>query len=182
MTAAATVLEILKYIIPAFIVLFATTAIVRRFLNAENQKRQIDIFGKSQDITLPLRLQAYERLVLFLERMSPRNLIPRVYDSEMTVRDLQSAMITTIRSEYEHNLSQQIYVSKNAWETLKSAKEQEMAVINRISETLNPEASARELHIRILEVIAHANTELPSEMAIQILTAEVKTVMQYGSA
>lgn len=181
MTAGATILEILKYILPAIVMLIATSAIVGRFLKAENQRKQIAVFGKSQDITLRLRLQAYERLVMFLERMSPRQLIPRVYDPEMTVRDLQTAMTSTVRSEFEHNLSQQIYVSKNAWETVKSAKEQELAVINRISDTLNPDAPAKELHIRILEVIATANTDLPSEMAIQILNAEVKTVMQYGS-
>ena len=181
MNVVVTLLDILKYILPSLVVLIAATAIVRRFLNAENQKRQIAIFGEAQDVTLRLRLQAYERLVMFLERMSPRQLIPRVYDPSMTVRDLQTAMTQTIRSEFEHNLSQQIYVSRNAWETVKSVQEQELAMINKVSATLNPDAAAKELHIRILEILAHANTELPSEMALQILNAEVRTVLQYGS-
>ena len=103
-------LEILKYTIPSLVVLTSCYLIVRKFLVSEMQRKQLALFKDTQDITMRLRLQAYERLIVFLERISPRLLIPRVYDPSMTARDLQQAMTFNISAEFEHNLSQQIYV------------------------------------------------------------------------
>jgi hypothetical protein len=96
----------------------------------------------------------------------------------MTVLDLRTAIVMSINAEFEHNLSQQVYVSPNLWSSVRTAKEQELSMINHISDTLNPEAPARELHIRILEVIAAANTDLPSEMAINVVNAEARELLQ----
>jgi hypothetical protein len=181
MDVTVTLLEILKYTIPAVVVLVACTSIINRFIAAENRRKQMAIFEGAQDVTLRLRLQAYERMALFVERISARQLIPRIYDGSMAVRDLHIAMTMTIRTEFEHNMSQQIYVSKNVWETVKGVKEQELNMINRIAQSLDPDAPGRELHARILEVVAKAEGELPTDVALQIINAEVKTVMQYGS-
>ncbi len=181
MDIATSLLEILKYTIPALVVLIATSTIVNRFLISENQRKQMAIFQDAQDVTLRLRLQAYERLTLFIERLSPRQLIPRVYDPSMTVQDLQTAMMLAVRTEFEHNLSQQIYVSKNVWETVKGVKEQELNMLNRISQTLDPEASARELHARIIEVVSKAEGDLPTDVALQIINEEAIKVMKFGS-
>ena len=174
-------LEILKYTIPSVVVLISCYLIVKKFLVSEMQRKQLAIFKDTQDVTLRLRLQAYERLILFVERMSPRLLIPRVYDANMTVRDLQSVMSYSISSEYEHNMSQQIYVSANVWETVKNVKEQELNMINRLAQTLNPDAPARDFHARILEVMQQAEGDLPTDMALQIISNEVRKVMSFGS-
>lgn len=181
MSVTATLLEILKYTIPAIVVLIAASTIVKRFLNAENRRRQLALFEGSQDITLRLRLQAYERLAMLLERISSRQLVPRVYDSAMTVGEFQYALTLTIRTEFEHNLSQQVYVSKNVWETVKGVKEQELNMINRVGQSLDPDLPARELYARILEMIARTDAELPTDVGLQIVHAEAKTVLQYGS-
>jgi len=174
-------LEVLKYTIPSVVVLISCYMIVKKFLVSEMQRKQLAIFKDTQDVTLRLRLQAYERLILFVERMSPRLLIPRVYDPNMTVRDLQAAMTIGISSEYEHNLSQQIYVSANVWETVKNVKEQELNMINRLAQTLNPDAPARDFHARILEVMQQAEGDLPTDMALQIISNEVRKVISFGS-
>jgi hypothetical protein len=181
MDILGTILEILKYTIPALIVLTSSYLVVKKFLVSEMQRKQLAIFRESQDITLRLRLQAYERLVLFIERISPGQLIPRIYNSAMTVRDLQQAMIINIRGEFEHNLAQQIYVSKNVWETVKNVKEQEILMANQVAQTLSPDAPAKELHARILDIILKSEQELPTNMALQIINEEVKMVMSYGS-
>jgi hypothetical protein len=181
MTATETILEILKYTVPSIVVLIGTATIVNRFIVGQNQRKQMAIFEGAQDITLRLRLQAYERLAMFIERISVRQLIPRLYDPSMTVQDLQLAITITIRTEFEHNLSQQIYVSKNAWETVKGVKEQELNMVNRIAQSLSPDASAKELHVRILDVVSKATEELPTDVALEIINAEVKQVMQFGS-
>ena len=175
-------LEVLKYTIPSVVVLIACYMIVKKFLVSEMQRKQLAIFKDSQDTTLRLRLQAYERLTLFIERISPRQLIPRVYDPSMTVRDLQQAMVFSIGAEYEHNISQQIYVSSNVWETVRNVKEQEQNMINRLAQTLPPDAHARDFHARILEVMESAEGDLPTDMALGIINNEVRKVMAFGSA
>ncbi len=84
----------------------------------------------------PLRLQAYERAILFLERISPENLIMRVNKSGFTCQQLQSELMQTIRSEFEHNLSQQIYISHGAWEMLKIARGRTIQLINSLAEKI----------------------------------------------
>ncbi len=183
MDITQTLLEILKYTLPALIVLMSSYLIVQKFLLAQNQRKQLALFQDAQDITLRLRLQAYERLVLFIERISPRQMIPRLYDASMTVQDMQQAIVITIRAEFEHNLSQQIYVSKNVWETVKNVKEQEINMVHHISRSLSPDASAKELHARILDYVlkAEGDGELPSDVALHIINEEVRRVLSYGS-
>ena len=103
MTVVQTILEILKYTIPAIVVLIAAAIIVNKFLVNETQRKRLSIFKENMDTTLRLRLQAYERLALYMERIHPRVLIPRLYETGMTVRDLQSAIVVTVNGEFEHN-------------------------------------------------------------------------------
>ena len=181
MDIMSALLEILKYTIPAFIVLVSSYLIVKKFLVTETQRKHMAIFKDSQDITLRLRLQAYERLVLFLERINMGQLIPRIYNGSMTVRDLQQAIIFNIRAEFEHNLAQQIYVSRNVWETVKNVKEQEINMVIQIGQTLTPDAPGKELHARILEIVLKSEEELPVNVALQIINEEVKIVLFQGS-
>ena len=181
MDTISIILDILKYTIPAVVVLISSSLIVRRFLITQTQRKQLAIFQEGQSTTLNLRLQAYERLVILIERISPRNLIPRLYDPAMTVFDLQQAMIFTITAEFEHNLSQQIYVSKNVWETVKSVKEQEINMVHQIGNTMDANAPAKELHARILDFVNRGDGESPTDVALFMLNDEVKKVLAYGS-
>ena len=180
MDMTTSLLEILKYTLPALIVLGSSYLIVKKFLVTETQRKQLAIFQDAQDVTIRLRLQAYERMVLFIERINPRLLIPRIYDSSMTVRDLQMAITITITSEFEHNLSQQIYVSKNAWETVRNVKEQELNMVNNLAKTLDASAPAKELHSKIVSYLLTVE-ELPTDVALHILNEEVRRVMSFGS-
>lgn len=181
-TTTTTLLEILKYTLPALIVLGASYLIVQKFLIAQTQRKQLALFQDAQDITLRLRLQAYERLVLFIERINPRQMIPRLYDPAMTVQDLQQAIVITIRAEFEHNLSQQIYVSKNVWETVKNVKEQEINMVHFIAKQLSADAPAKDLHARILDYVLKAKEEeMPTDVALHIINTEVRTLLSYGA-
>lgn len=174
------ILEILKYTIPAVVVLIATSLIVRRFLITDVRHKQMDMLRETQDTTMRLRLQAYERLVLFVERIHPRQLVPRLYQTGMTVADLQAVLTYNIRAEFEHNLSQQLYVSRRVWDTVKQVKEQELNMINSISQQLNAEDSAKELHKRIVDYVMTIDGELPTDAALQLINEEAKNVLQYG--
>ena len=122
---------------------------------------------------LPLRLQAYERFVLFLERIHPSNLIMRLNNPDMTALQLQSLLVRTIREEFEYNLSQQLYVSGNSWELIKNAKEETIAMINHASSGLAEEASAADLVKMVFEV-AISRGKLPVETAIEEIKRELQ--------
>jgi hypothetical protein len=175
------ILELLKYTVPALVVLVACYMIVNKFLVSQIQRKQLALFHESQDITLRLRLQAYERLALFVERINPRQLIPRLYESGMTVNDLQYTIMFAVRTEFEHNLSQQIYVSKHVWETVKNVKEQELNMVVNIGKELQPDAPAKELHMRITDFVMTMDDELPTDVALQIINEEAKRILFYGN-
>lgn len=173
-----TLLDILKYTIPAVIVLIATSIIVNKFLITETRKKQLAIFQDGLQTSLHLRLQAYERLTVFLERINPRAIIPRLYKPGMHVQEFRYVLINAIKQEFEHNLSQQIYVSNNVWNSVAGIKEQEMAMINQIASTLKPDSSAKELHQHILKYIVESEQEkLPITIGLNIIRNEAKLVL-----
>ena len=175
-----TILEILKYTVPALIVLIATSLIVKRFLLTDIKKKQLLLQKDSQEITIRLRLQACERLVLFVERINPRQLVPRIYQSGMNVSDLQGALVFNIKAEFEHNLPQQIYVSKRTWDTVKGVKEQMIHMIGHLAQTLNPEAPAKELHVKMIDFLLSTDGQLPADMAIDIINDEARELLSFG--
>jgi hypothetical protein len=174
-------LELLKYTVPAIIVLISSYLIVKKFLVTELQRKQIALLHETQDVTIRLRLQAYERLILFVERLHPRQLIPRVYEPGMSVVQLQYALIQTIRAEFEHNLSQQMYVSNEVWQTIRGVKEQELNMITHIAKQLDPEASGKDLHTSIVNFVLTTEDELPVDVALQVINREAKRVMSLGA-
>lgn len=130
-----------------------------------------------RNVALPLQLQAYERIVLFVERISPQSLISRINQPGFTVLDMQIGMVSNIKSEYDHNVSQQIYVTQQAWEAVKTVKEQTISIINQIALKLPPDAPAIELNKQILELFMQQN-ESPADIAAAIINAEAKRLMK----
>ena len=177
----ATLLEVLKYTLPALIVLIASYLIVKKFLVTELQRKQIALLRESQDVTQRMRLQAYERLILFTERIHPRNLPGRIYEKSMSAAEFAGAMQFTIRSEWEHNVSQQLYVSRQVWETLRGVKEQEIHMINQLASQLPEGASAADLHRRMVDAVLSESGELPAEVAQQIIHEEARKILTLGA-
>jgi len=166
------ILEILKYILPALIVLFTAYLILKKLIESEQNRNRIENTIESQRITLPVKLQAYERVTLLLERISPESMIMRLSTREMTARQLQSAMLSTIRAEFDHNVSQQIYISTKAWGIVKSARENLIKIINTTAENIRPDAPAFELSKAILENLMELDKS-PTAIAIDFVKQEV---------
>ncbi|MBW8684886.1 DUF7935 family protein [Chitinophaga rhizophila] len=122
---------------------------------------------------LPLQLQAYERLVLLVERINLQNLISRIFQPGLSAVDMHVGLVQTIKAEFEHNIAQQIYVSPTAWEAVKTLKEQSITLVNQVASQLPPDATAMDLNKQILEIFLQAETS-PSELTSQILNAEAK--------
>ncbi|MEZ5014071.1 MAG: hypothetical protein R2794_07255 [Chitinophagales bacterium] len=166
-------LQILGYCIPALVVFFTTYIVLRAFLDREQKMRLIEFRQAHMREAMPIRLQAYERLTLFLERISLNNLLPRVRKQEMTVAEFRSALISNIRMEYEHNLSQQVYVSTDAWGMIRVTKEEIISMINRNAMDLLPELPGIELHKKILAEMADSDDDAATAKAIVQLKREV---------
>jgi len=132
--------------------------------------------SESKRITLPLRLQAYERITLFLERIQPVNLVLRVQKSEMSAQELQLALIRTIREEFDYNLSQQVYMSPTAWEMIKNAREESISIINRASTQLTPQDTASAL-VRAIFNISLENENLATAAALNYIKDEARLLL-----
>jgi hypothetical protein len=177
-----TLLEILKYTLPAAIMLGITYLIVQKFLVTELQRKQFALLRDSQNITIPLRLQAYERLTLFTERIQTRQIMPRAYVTGMTVSELRQSLVLTINAEWEHNLTQQIYVSRQVWETVKHMKEQELALIHSLAAQMDPNGPAKDLQVRLADYLGEQEGDTPGQIALAIISEEAKRVLSYGAS
>lgn len=164
-------IEFIKFTIPGLIVFATAYFMLRTFMDNEQKKRAAEHKMNNQKLVTPLRLTAFERLVLFLERITPDQLIMRTFEPSYTVEVYQDALIKTIRAEYEHNLSQQIYVSGKTWNAIKVTKENLVKLVNQASNKLRKDAPALELSKLILETIMQLDKE-PTASAIEMLKIE----------
>lgn len=168
-----TFLEILKYILPSLVVLAMAWLMLREFLKSEKEKYQFDVKAANHKVIAPLKIQAYERIVLYLERIIPNNLVLRVNIPGMTAVQLKVALLKSIREEFDHNLSQQLFISSHAWELVKNAKEDLINTINIASASLNGNTGSADLSKAIFDkYLAQKNS--PIDMAIEYLKEEMR--------
>lgn len=143
--------DLLKILLPALLVLFGMYYVVQLQLSKQLEERKEQSKQKNIETILPLRLQAYERMVLFLERITPQNLLLRLKDSSVQVADFQQNMLREIREEFNHNVAQQIYVSHEVWVKIVDAKESVITLVNQSATGLALDATAIELAKKIIE-------------------------------
>lgn len=166
------VTNLLSIVLPSLFVFLAGYAAVYSLLKNDAERRRNEIAMANQKVTTPIRLQAYERLVLYLERISPESLVVRVNQPGLNVKRLQSAMLSAIRAEWEHNLSQQLYVSKESWSLVRNAKGNVLKLISVCADKVDPEDDGVLLAQKILEVLVELD-EHPTTAAIDFMKKEV---------
>ncbi len=127
---------------------------------------------------VPLQLQAYERLVLLIERMSLPNLISRLIQPNSSAKESQLVLVENIKQEFEYNASQQIYVSDIAWEAVRNLRDQNMLIINQISNLLPPEATGSDLAKKVLEVIMQQQDAALHTIVLNAVNFEAKKLMR----
>jgi len=164
--------DILKITLPALIVFLTAWLVLQNMIRNDQDKRKQELILQNSRTVTPIKLQAYERIVLFLERISLESLLLRVSVQDMTAQQLHSAMLNAVRSEFEHNLSQQIYMSQQAWEVVRNARSNMIKIINSEAEKLPPDSSAMTLSKKLLEKIIELEQE-PTRAAIDFVKAEI---------
>lgn len=170
-------MTVLIYILGTFliaVVVFLTSFFsVRLFIQNDERKRLLELKEHNKSVIAPIRLQAYERMAMFLERIEPNQLILRLNDGTTNNAALRLLLIATIRSEFEHNLSQQIYLSSEVWDKICNAKEETIRIINISSGKLAQEAPGIELVTTIIEETAGIS---PIAAAMEALKEEIRLV------
>lgn len=170
------VYDILKIVLPALLVFLTAWLMFARMLRNEQERRRQEIVLQNSRTVVPIRLQAYERIILFLERISMESMLVRVNRQGMTATQMHSALLNTIRSEFEHNLSQQIYMTQQSWEVIKNARSNTIKIINSVAESLPETASGVDLSRGLLEKIMSLEKE-PTQAAIEFVKAEVARLL-----
>ena len=127
--------------------------------------------------TIKLRLQAYERLALLAERISLNNLISRLPHAGITAKQMQHALVDAIKTEYEYNISQQVYVSPEAWRAVHNLKEQNIYIINQLTVTLPFQASAMDLNKQVLDYLLSNPKASLHVIVLEALNFEAKKIM-----
>jgi hypothetical protein len=127
--------------------------------------------------TLRLRLQAYERITLLTERIALQNLLSRNTNSNLTCRQMQMALIDSIKQEYDYNISQQIYVSPEVWRAVNNLKEQNIYIINQLASTLPAQASGMDLNKHIIDYLINNSNASLHTIVLDAINFEAKKLM-----
>ncbi len=153
-------IEFGKILIPASLVLYAVYLTVRSFIIKEIELKKLEVRTRSIEIILPARLQAYERMTLFLERIAPQNLLIRLNNPGFSARDFQKVLLDEIRNEYNHNASQQVYMGEDVWNQIRNAKEDLVILINEAASFMPAEANSIDLSKKIFEMVMEKKVDL----------------------
>lgn len=167
-------MELMDYvflIVPALVVgLVAYYFFDRHTSHLENMKLR-ELHFKNRKQSLPLRLQAYERLVLFLERISPNQLVLRMSPVGKDKQDYENLLVQSIIQEFEHNLTQQIYVSDECWNVIRASKNSTISLIRKINMSEHI-TSAQKLREELLNYLLEK--EAPNETGLAYVNSEVR--------
>ena len=168
-------IEFGKIVLPAAIVLYAVYLMVRSFIQRELELKKLEVRSRSIETILPARLQAYERMILFLERISPQNLLIRLNNPGFSARDFQKILLDEVRNEYNHNVSQQVYMGEEVWNQVKNAKEDLIIMVNEASSQMTNESTSIDLAKKIFEMVMDKKVDLISH-AISELKKEIQQI------
>jgi len=165
-------IEFGKILLPASVVLYAAFLMVRSFVQKDISLKTLEIRGRAIETVLPNRLVAYERMTLFLERMAPQNLLVRLNTGNIPAREFHQVLLAEVRNEYNHNVTQQVYMSEEVWELIRNAKEDLIVTINDAASEMDENATSLDLAKKIVEKtmsktvdpLGHALSELKREV------------------
>jgi hypothetical protein len=170
--------DFFKIVIPASLAVYGMYLTIRSYSTREIEKSLLDLRTKADNQTLTLRLQAYERWVLFLERIAPQNLFVRENAPEANVALWQQHLNQVLNQEFMHNVSAQIYISDQSYEHIKGAMQNVLSLINQAAETLDGDQPSIQLASRAFENLINSGSGDPTAPALAHLRSEVRKMME----
>ena len=173
MTFYPYLLDILKYTVSGLGVVWIAFYLIKPYLERGERLQLLEFKKAVSNQTMPLRLQAYERAVLFIERINPANLLIRLNGPAYNAHELYKLIVEDIRNEYQHNITQQIYVSSRAWAVVKRVKEDTLGIVNSAVKSLPDTASGLELSKIILGRLSQLEDN-PYEIGSDLLRKDLE--------
>jgi type II secretory pathway pseudopilin PulG len=141
------------------------------------QRKSENTEASNSQQNIQLQLQAYERLALLTDRIALNNVIARVNQPGLAAKDMQLLIVQNIRQEFEYNITQQIYVSADAWSSVKNLKEQSLLVVNQLANALPHNATGLDLSKLILEYLMNDPKGSLHEVVSEVLSYEAKKLL-----
>ncbi len=169
-------MEVIKYTVPALIVFLTVYYLQKQHLKNQYQIQLLDLKKKQIDSTLPLKFQAYERLTLFLERIELSNVILRIRTEKMTASNLHLGLLVAIQKEFEHNVTQQVYVSPELWEIVKLVKNESIHLVSMVAKEQPEGADAVDLSKAIVQKVNDLNFN-PTDKALLAIKKEIGLIL-----
>jgi len=165
-------LESIAYILPAVVTGLVAYYMFNGFIKQQDSEKKLELLSERKKDTLPIKLQAYERMLLFCERINPVKMLVRIKPLSENTHDYLQLLIANVEQEFEHNFVQQIYVSDDSWTAILATKN---AIINKLKQVSETSNSANELRENV--IIYYAKTLPPTDTAISFIKNEVKKLL-----
>lgn len=175
MDISQVILQIALIIVPAGAVLMTAIYFMRRESEKELRNVQLELKRERQKFFLPNRVDAYQRAILLMERIHPNSLVMRHNNPGLPAAAMQVKLLESIRSEYEHNIAQQMFISTPTWDMVRKSKDETVKIISLAGQQMGPTSTAMDLAGKIFEIVAEIG-ELPTEIAVKALKEEVQTL------
>lgn len=169
----AYLLDIIKFTVAGLGVVWIAFYLLKPYLDRSESMQLVELKKTISSQTLPLRLQAYERVVLFIERINPSNLLIRLNNPDYSAAELYMLIVAELRNEYQHNVTQQIYVSTNTWAIVKRLKDETLGVVNNAIKGLPENATGLELSKTILTQIGQSENN-PYDIGLGLIRKELE--------
>lgn len=173
MDAEQLIFQIALIVIPAGAVLMTAIYFLRKEAEKEYRSVKLELKKQRDEFFLPHRVEAYQRAILLMERIHPNSLVMRHHNPGLPAMAMQAKLLESIRQEYEHNIAQQMFVSKEAWDVVKMAKDETVKILNLAGKQMEPTSTAMDLSAKIFELVGEIGT-LPTEIAVDLLKKEVQ--------
>lgn len=166
------IIESIAYILPAIVTGLVAYYMFNGFIKQQNTEKKMALLSERKKEALPLKLQAYERMLLFCERINPVKMLVRIKPISENSNDYLLLLIASIEQEFEHNLVQQIYISDDSWTAILATKN---AIINKLKQVAETSKNARELRENV--IVEYSKTLPPTDTAISFIKNEVKKLL-----
>ena len=169
-------LDILKYTVAGIGVVWVAVYLIKPYLDKQEQLQLLDLKKSVSAQTLPLRLQAYERMVLFIERINPANMLIRLQAGNYTAAELHALVVSEVRNEYQHNITQQIYVSQRTWGIARQLKNDTLSIVTNAVKALPENASGMELSKLMLAHLSQLEID-PYDAGLSLIRNDLDAIL-----
>jgi hypothetical protein len=170
-------MEMIILVLVALISTGGTLTMAYFFLKKTGEREirhlQVELKRDRQKHFLPMRVDAYQRAALLMERIHPNSLVMRLHNPALPAKMMQAELLKSIREEYDHNVSQQLFVSPQAWEMVRNSKEETIKIINIAGGQMSATSTGTDLAAKIFEIVAEIG-QLPTEITVEYLRKEIQ--------